>query len=175
LTNLYPTTEASKMERFRKKWYKKNIDPAFDVNYEPPTPKEDKKDKCGHGMSEQERFRKQFEENYKKQDPVGAYVAQQTNLPDEVPSLASLHNFLCIAFLFAYPVGFKYTYIIFAANLVGWVRKGGWPKWTAIYLRNACFTEEFTNLTYFLSIALTPASFFTYTPVLINVTLFVAI
>lgn len=126
-------------------------------------------------MSEQERFVKQFEDKYKKTDPVGAYTAQQTNLPDEVPSLKWLHNFLCIAFLFAYPIGFGYKYIVFAANLVGFLRKGGWPKWTAIYLRNACFTEEFTNLTYFLSICLVPASLFTYTPILINITLFVAI
>lgn len=27
LTNLYPIPAADKMERFRKKWYKKNIDP----------------------------------------------------------------------------------------------------------------------------------------------------
>jgi len=47
------------MERFRKKWYKKNIDPAFDINFTPPVKEEPKG--CTHGMSDQERFRKQFE------------------------------------------------------------------------------------------------------------------
>jgi hypothetical protein len=65
--------------------------------------------------------------------------------------------------------------IAFAASIVGFIRKAGWPKWTAIWLRNACFTEEFTNLTYFLSICLTPPSFFTYTPIIINMVLFVAV
>ena len=73
LTNLYPIPDSEKMERFRKKWYKKNIDPAFDITFTPPV-KEEKKE-CSHGMSEQERFKKQFEDKYKAEDPVGVYVA----------------------------------------------------------------------------------------------------
>lgn len=50
LTNLYPIPEAAKMERFRKKWYKKNIDPKFEIDYEPPVKEESKG--CTHGISE---------------------------------------------------------------------------------------------------------------------------
>ena len=73
---------------------------------------------------------------------------------DRVESLKSLHIFLLVAFLFTYPIGFAYTYIIFAASIIGLIRKGGWPSFSANYMRVACFTEEFTNLTFFLSIAL---------------------
>eukprot|EP00929_Paragymnodinium_shiwhaense_P063289 TRINITY_DN31626_c0_g1_i1.p1 TRINITY_DN31626_c0_g1~~TRINITY_DN31626_c0_g1_i1.p1 ORF type:complete len:288 (-),score=47.61 TRINITY_DN31626_c0_g1_i1:162-908(-) len=38
LENLYPPPRGPQLLKFRKKWYKKNIDSAFDDTYEPPAP-----------------------------------------------------------------------------------------------------------------------------------------
>merc|ERR1719409_947781 len=36
LSNLYPQPSAGQLLKFKKKWYKKNVDPDFDDTYEPP-------------------------------------------------------------------------------------------------------------------------------------------
>jgi hypothetical protein len=40
------------MEKFRKKWYKKNVDPGFEIDYVPPVKEEKESKGCSHGMSE---------------------------------------------------------------------------------------------------------------------------
>jgi hypothetical protein len=37
LNNIFPTPARDKIEKIRRKWYKKNKDPEFDVDYEPQT------------------------------------------------------------------------------------------------------------------------------------------
>ena len=37
LNNLYPTPSGPKVEKMRRKWWKKNKDPNFDVDYNPET------------------------------------------------------------------------------------------------------------------------------------------
>merc|ERR1719422_2262909 len=37
LDNLYPTPNRHQILKFKKKWYKKNVDPNFDITYEPPS------------------------------------------------------------------------------------------------------------------------------------------
>ena len=38
LNGLYPVPPLNKLEKFRRKWYKKNKDADFDVDYVPPEP-----------------------------------------------------------------------------------------------------------------------------------------
>ena len=35
LSNIYPVPNAAKVEKIRRKWYKKNKDPDFDIDYDP--------------------------------------------------------------------------------------------------------------------------------------------
>ena len=35
LSNIYPIPSVDKVEKIRRKWYKKNKDPDFDVDYDP--------------------------------------------------------------------------------------------------------------------------------------------
>ena len=35
LNNIYPMPSSAKVEKMRRKWYKKNKDPDFDVDYDP--------------------------------------------------------------------------------------------------------------------------------------------
>ena len=37
LDNIFPTPPLSRMERFKHRWFRDNIDPGFDVDYNPPT------------------------------------------------------------------------------------------------------------------------------------------
>lgn len=37
LSNIYPVPTREKVEKIRRKWYKKNKDPEFDVDYDPST------------------------------------------------------------------------------------------------------------------------------------------
>ena len=38
LANIYPVPKASLMDKIRKKWYKKNVDPDFDITFDPEKP-----------------------------------------------------------------------------------------------------------------------------------------
>ena len=77
--------------------------------------------------------------------------------------------------MFTYPIGLGYQYIAFGAIIIGLIRKGGIPGLSANYVRTVVFTEDFTNFTYFLSIALVKRSLFTYTVVIINAVLLLAV
>lgn len=35
LNNIYPIPKAALLEKIRKKWYKKNVDPDFDIEFDP--------------------------------------------------------------------------------------------------------------------------------------------
>jgi len=37
MNNIYPMPTAAKIEKIRRKWYKKNKDPEFDVDFNPET------------------------------------------------------------------------------------------------------------------------------------------
>jgi hypothetical protein len=76
-----------------------------------------------------------------------------------------------VAFVFTYPLGIFTTQLIFAANVIGLIRKGGYPKFTAEFVQGLVFTEEFNNLTFLLSILMAKKSFFLFTPILISVAL----
>ena len=36
--NIYPVPAAKQFEKIRRKWYKKNVNPDFDVDYDPDAP-----------------------------------------------------------------------------------------------------------------------------------------
>ena len=39
MNGLYPTPPPAKMEKFRRKWYKKTLDPDFDIDFVPESEK----------------------------------------------------------------------------------------------------------------------------------------
>ena len=55
------------------------------------------------------------------------------------------------------------------------VRKSGVPKLSMEYAQSLIFLDEFSNLTFLMSIAIQPKGFFQHTPLLISAALFLSI
>lgn len=82
---------------------------------------------------------------------------------------------LFILYLVTYPIGFYTVQICLAAQLCAIIRKCGYPKMSIEYIQPIVFLDEFSNITYLMSISLSPKSFFIHTPLMISAALILSI
>lgn len=75
---------------------------------------------------------------------------------------------MLVAYLVTYPIGFKNGLICFVSLILGVVRKAGYPQLSMEYAQRAIFTEDFQNLTYYMSVSMAPNTLFINLPLIIN-------
>lgn len=78
-------------------------------------------------------------------------------------------------YIVTYPIGFFTTYICLAAQLAAILRKCGYPKFSIEYLQPIVFLDEFSNVTYLMSISMSPKSFFLHSPLMISAILILSV
>ena len=66
-------------------------------------------------------------------------------------------------------------YLVLAGNIMSTFRKSGMPKFSIEFMQSIVFLDEFSNLTYLMSIATTPKQFFVHTPLLISAVLLLSV
>ena len=82
---------------------------------------------------------------------------------------------LFCAYVFLFPIGFMTTYLCLGANIVSILRKCGTPKASLDWLQPIIFLDEFSNITYLMSISLAPKNFFIHSPLLISAVLILSV
>ena len=92
-----------------------------------------------------------------------------------MPILASPSLFCLVAFIVGYPLGFYTSMLCFLGNLLMLLRKAGMPQMNAEYLQRVALYEEFSNITYMVSIIMTRGGIFIYSPLLLSAALMLAL
>lgn len=133
--NLFPTPSMDMVEKLKKKWYKKNIDPDF------PTEFEESKQNNSTNQGQQE-IPRNFSQPPQNQGNISLFF--------------KIEGYLKIAFipgllLFS---GFHLKILIFVICLMAIVRNYGPPKFSKEYMVKVIPSEFTANLLYLLSISL---------------------
>jgi hypothetical protein len=79
------------------------------------------------------------------------------------------------AFLVSYFPGFFTDYIFMGSQLVGIIRRKGYPKFNMEYAQGIVNTREFLSISFFLSTMLARRTFFVWSPLLISIVLKLAL
>ena len=77
--------------------------------------------------------------------------------------------------LVLYPLGILTPHLIFIGNMLGLFRKAGIPQFNLNYLQSIVFFEEFSNITYLISIIMTREGLLIMSPLLISSVLVLAL
>ena len=122
-SNLYPTPPVSKIERYKRKFYKNKIDSDFDIDYKP---------------SETSNSNSNYNSNSTFTDSNSGYsytYAFPPFKPINSVLLKTIETYLLFFFLFSLPFRFYSKQIAFIAYLLRTLRLNGIPKWKVEYLQ----------------------------------------
>ena len=128
-SNLYPTPGPSKIERFKKKFYKNKIDPDFDIDYKPP------EDTSSNTSSSS-----QSHQQYTSYQPPQAPVAINS------PVLLNIETLVFFLFAFSLPFNFHSLKIVSLGLLLRTIRLCGKPQWKIEYAQILFTNETFQTL-----------------------------
>ena len=128
-SNLYPTPGPSKIERFKKKFYKNKIDPDFDIDYKPP------EDTSSNTSSSS-----QSHQQYTSYQPPQASVAINS------PVLLNIETLVFFLFAFSLPFNFHSLKIVSLGLLLRTIRLCGKPQWKIEYAQILFTNETFQTL-----------------------------
>ena len=128
-SNLYPTPGPSKIERFKKKFYKNKIDPDFDIDYKPP------EDTSSNTSSSS-----QSHQQYTSYQPPQASVAINS------PVLLNIETLVFFLFTFSLPFDLYSLKIGSVGLLLRTIRLCGKPQWKIEYAQILFTNETFQTL-----------------------------
>ena len=152
-SNLYPTPGPSKIERFKKKFYKNKIDPDFDIDYTPP---EDTSSNTS-----------QSQQQYTSYHPPHAPVAINS------PVLLNIETLVFFLFAFSLPFNFHSLKIVTLGLLIRTIRLCGKPQWKIEYAQILFTNETFQLLLSTLVLFIDRFNYYLMLPCGISVLLYV--
>ena len=124
-SNLYPTPPVSKIERYKRKFYKNKIDSDFDIDYKP-------------SETSNSNYNSNTNSNSTFTDSNSGYsytYAFPPFKPINSVLLKTIETYLLFFFLFSLPFRFYSKQIAFVAYLLRTLRLNGIPKWKVEYLQ----------------------------------------
>jgi hypothetical protein len=126
-SNLYPTPPVSKIERYKRKFYKNKIDSDFDIDYKP-----------SETSNSNTNYNSNSNSNSTFTDSNSGYsytYAFPPFKPINSVLLKTIETYLLFFFLFSLPFRFYSKQIAFIAYLLRTLRLNGIPKWKVEYLQ----------------------------------------
>ena len=126
-SNLYPTPPVSKIERYKRKFYKNKIDSDFDIDYKP-----------SETSNSNSNYNSNSNSNSTFTDSNSGYsytYAFPPFKPINSVLLKTIETYLLFFFLFSLPFRFYSKQIAFIAYLIRTLRLNGIPKWKVEYLQ----------------------------------------
>ena len=128
-SNLYPTPPASKIERYKRKFYKNKIDSDFDIDYKP-------KETQNQNSTSNSNSNQNYNSTYTDSNSGYSYTyAFPPFSPIKSPLLKTIETYLLFFFLLSLPFRFYSKQIAFVAYLIRTLRLNGIPKWKVEYLQ----------------------------------------
>ena len=119
-SNLYPTPSVSKIERYKRKFYKNKIDSDFDIDYKP---KESSNQNNTNSTYTDSNTGYSYSYAYPPFKPINSLL------------LKTLETYLLFFFLLSLPFRFYSKQIASVAYLIRTLRLNGIPKWKVEYLQ----------------------------------------
>ena len=119
-SNLYPTPPVSKIERYKRKFYKNKIDSDFDIDYKP---KESSNQNNTNSTYTDSNTGYSYSYAYPPFNPINSLL------------LKTMETYLLFFFLLSLPFRFYSKQIATVAYLIRTLRLNGIPKWKVEYLQ----------------------------------------
>ena len=119
-SNLYPTPPVSKIERYKRKFYKNKIDSDFDIDYKP---KESSNQNNTNSTYTDSNTGYSYSYAYPPFKPINSLL------------LKTMETYLLFFFLLSLPFRFYSKQIASVAYLIRTLRLNGIPKWKVEYLQ----------------------------------------
>jgi hypothetical protein len=124
-SNLYPTPPVSKIERYKRKFYKNKIDSDFDIDYKP-----------SETSNSNTNYNSNSNSTFTDSNSGYSYTyAFPPFKPINSVLLKTIETYLLFFFLFSLPFRFYSKQIAFIAYLLRTLRLNGIPKWKVEYLQ----------------------------------------
>ena len=124
-SNLYPTPPVSKIERYKRKFYKNKIDSDFDIDYKP-----------SETSNSNSNYNSNSNSTFTDSNSGYSYTyAFPPFKPINSVLLKTIETYLLFFFLFSLPFRFYSKQIAFVAYLLRTLRLNGIPKWKVEYLQ----------------------------------------
>ena len=124
-SNLYPTPPVSKIERYKRKFYKNKIDSDFDIDYKP-----------SETSNSNSNYNSNSNSTFTDSNSGYSYTyAFPPFKPINSVLLKTIETYLLFFFLFSLPFRFYSKQIAFVAYLIRTLRLNGIPKWKVEYLQ----------------------------------------
>ena len=124
-SNLYPTPPVSKIERYKRKFYKNKIDSDFDIDYKP-----------SETSNSNSNYNSNSNSTFTDSNSGYSYTyAFPPFKPINSVLLKTIETYLLFFFLFSLPFRFYSKQIAFIAYLLRTLRLNGIPKWKVEYLQ----------------------------------------
>jgi len=142
--NIYPRPSYDIIDKIKRKWFKKNIDAEFEVEYNP----ESSSTKQANNQNPQQN---QNGEQPRDNAAGAAGASGATGAQAGPPKVALAHHiryWLYVAFILTLPFKGLSAYIIIAAIIIGIMKKYGLPKFSMDYFKRIMIDDEFHNLCY---------------------------
>ena len=134
--NLYPAPPLKVLDKFKRKWYKKNIDSDFIVDYVVPEPTYGPAAGAAAGANPYAG----------QQSPNNPYA--QYYRADVHPALLTWESIAWILFFLALPLGLYATLLAFIAVALGCYKRNGKIQFNQAYLQLVLPDENTHNLMY---------------------------
>lgn len=153
-SDLYPKPPQSKILKYKKIFYRKNIDPDFDIDYNPKNNginafshscKENKEDMDNDTKKEQE-SNQTLKKNFTIEQTFENYrIAQTLTRPIYSPLWRNIESFLMFFFVLTLPFRFKTIHISLIAFLIRCIRLTGIPRFEKSYYQALVMNDSFHN------------------------------
>ena len=122
-SNLYPTPPVSKIERYKRKFYKNKIDSDFDIDYKPSETSNSNTNSNSNSTFTDSNSGYSYTYAFPPFKPINSVL------------LKTIETYLLFFFLFSLPFRFYSKQIAFIAYLIRTLRLNGIPKWKVEYLQ----------------------------------------
>ena len=155
-TNLYPTPPPSKIERYKRKFYKNKIDYDFDIDYKPPQ------------SEKPQQNQNSYSNNSTYTDSNSGYTytyAYPPFNPINSVLLKTIETYLLLFFLMSLPFKFYSKQLASLAYLLRTLRLNGIPKWKVEYLQGLMGIDAIHVLIYSLILFIERFNYYLILPI----------
>lgn len=137
--NIFPTPNSKQLEKIKRKWYKTNIDPNFDINYDEMANDTDFNNESKHPNINPEKNHDSF-----------SYNKPTQSIPFFQNCLFTLEAYLKFTFILSF-IWFQTisTSLGLTISILALLRQNKIPKMSKEYAIKIIFSEHFHNLCYF--------------------------
>ena len=178
--NLYPSPPITKLLYYKKKFYRNNIDPDFDINYIPPEGEEmeteykppldvieknlknNKKENNNNNFNEEkqksnyQKILEKYELSKKNYKPINLNIFKYSQL------------FFSILFIISIPFGIRTHTFALDSFLIKLFREIGKPRFSKLYLQYLLLNDTFHILIYIFICSIDNYNYYMLLPIIIS-------